>query len=221
MSLYSKYSEELIEKSRSLRLIQQNTVQMKVHATIIINIWEPGLLSWYVTHNDLIITEIPKKNDHSVAEVKFISSYHPNVIVLINLFSLLSQARWTAAPARDDPQSGAGVAGEDDCYTGWKLWREMVRKTTIILWSLVHFTQRCRCSITHHLSSSLPPLGPCGCLRHRSWLFLWGATVSHTPSRSVCGEDLQSGTSADQVFSLSVVINLFVKSENHVAEIQS
>lgn len=56
----------------------------------------------------------------------------------------------------------------------------------------------------------LPLLGRCGCLQRRSWLFLWGATVSHTASRSVHDEGFLVAISADYVrfFFLSLLICL-------------
>lgn len=41
--------------------------------------------------------------------------------------------------------------------------------------------------------SSSPHAGLCGCPQLRSWLFLWGATVSHTATRSVWDCTLAAG----------------------------
>lgn len=69
----------------------------------------------------------------AAASVIFYLSYHPTVSLLITFFIIFSsQSRRAVAQASDDPQGSAGITGENDCHTGWKLWRQMVRRG----WSL-------------------------------------------------------------------------------------
>lgn len=99
------------------------------------------------------------------------------------------QARWTVPQTGHDPQSSSGITGENDRYTGWKLWREMVTTLTMIVSVRSHWSYRY--VLTHPLCSS-PHSGHCGCPQCRWWLFLWGAVVSHMPGRSVYEEGFPS-----------------------------
>lgn len=75
-----------------------------------------------------------------------------------------------------------------------------------------------------HYLFFLPHPGHCGCPRRRSWWFLWGATVSHTPNRSVHDEDFlivhQQCASSLLFQSLSVTLNLLIDVRSS-AQIQS
>lgn len=64
----------------------------------------------------------------------------------------------SAAQAGDDPQSSAGIAGENDRYTGWKFWRKMVMSRFIItlIFSFFFFLIKLLCYITSSFTSPRP-----------------------------------------------------------------